>query len=174
MTLEFLVYNYEFCSELLRCSSREDDSSTPHVRSTLSRTKPSSPLLSPPAPVSRILAKSLLSLTSSSTDMSLAAVPDMLPTLLRRPGLTTWQVLNNDMVDPIHPDEFDSTGLEADELKKRKKYQATLWPNGKEAERGLDRCLRIYPHLQDTGAFFVAVLVKAGAPEVVVPAAVPA
>lgn len=114
----------------------------------------------------------LLSLTRTIEDMSLVAVPEMMPTLLRRPGLTTWKVLNNDLVDPIHPDQFDPTGVDADELKKRKKYLGTLWPNGKEAERGLDRCLRIYPHLQDTGAFFVAVLVKAGAPVVIAPAAV--
>ena len=97
--------------------------------------------------------------------MSLVAVPDLLPTLIRRPGLTTWTVLNNELVDPIHPEEFDSTNADADEMKKRKKFAATLWPNGKEAERGLDRCLRIYPHLQDTGAFFVSVLEKAAAPE---------
>ena len=106
--------------------------------------------------------------------MTLVAVPEMLPSLIRRPGLTTWQVLNNDLVDAVHPNDFDSTGLEADELKRRKKFLPSLWPNGKEAERGLDRCLRIYPHLQDTGAFFVSVLTKAEAPVKVVTASAPA
>ncbi|KAK4700923.1 multisite-specific tRNA:(cytosine-C5)-methyltransferase, partial [Phenoliferia sp. Uapishka_3] len=94
-------------------------------------------------------------------EMSLVAVPSELPALIRRPGLTTWKVLTNAMTPAPHPDDGPATAAGTEDKKGQKKIWAkTLWPNGKEAERGLDRCLRIYPHLQDTGAFFVAVLEK--------------
>lgn len=94
--------------------------------------------------------------------MSLVAVPDLLPALIRRPGLTTWNVLTNAMIPAPNPAlGLPATSEGSDDKKgQRKTWAKTLWPNGKEAERGLDRCLRIYPHLQDTGAFFVAVLEK--------------
>lgn len=98
--------------------------------------------------------------------MSLLDVSSLIPKLIRRPGLTSWTVMTNAMTPAPHPSDGPSTSAGTDDKKGQKKSWApTLWPNGKEAERGLDRCLRIYPHLQDTGAFFVAVLEKAAAPE---------
>lgn len=95
--------------------------------------------------------------------MSLLAVPDLLPTLIRRPGLTTWIVQTSTNTPAPYPGENDEEEEAARMAgKKVKKWPKTLWPNGKESERGMDRCLRIYPHLQDTGAFFVSVMVKAG------------
>lgn len=38
----------------------------------------------------------------------------------------------------------------------------TLWPKGDEAALGLEKCMRVYPHLQNTGGFFVTVLEKRG------------
>ncbi|KAK4046359.1 hypothetical protein OIV83_006140 [Microbotryomycetes sp. JL201] len=95
--------------------------------------------------------------------MSLMDASSELPALRRRPGLTTWQVIDNSMTALSHPDEEhpDDAGEELGN-RKRKTWARTLWPNGKEAERNLDRCLRVYPHLQDTGGFFIAVLQKAG------------
>ncbi|KAM0749571.1 S-adenosyl-L-methionine-dependent methyltransferase [Meredithblackwellia eburnea MCA 4105] len=95
-------------------------------------------------------------------DMTVVAVPDLLPNLVRRPGLTTWEVLTNELKPAPHPDDTSKVTSEGSEdFKGQKKvWTRTLWPNGKEAERGLENCLRLYPHLQDTGAFFVAVLEK--------------
>jgi multisite-specific tRNA:(cytosine-C5)-methyltransferase len=42
----------------------------------------------------------------------------------------------------------------------------SLWPAGDEAELGLERCMRVYPHYQNTGGFFIAVLEKKGAADV--------
>ncbi|PWN52711.1 hypothetical protein IE53DRAFT_311553 [Violaceomyces palustris] len=39
---------------------------------------------------------------------------------------------------------------------------ASIWPKGDEKELGIEHCMRVYPHLQDTGGFFVAVLEKEG------------
>ncbi|KDN43663.1 S-adenosyl-L-methionine-dependent methyltransferase [Tilletiaria anomala UBC 951] len=41
-----------------------------------------------------------------------------------------------------------------------KKVAKTLWPHGDEERLKLERCMRVYPHLQNTGGFFVAVLHK--------------
>lgn len=104
----------------------------------------------------------------ASPSMSILAVPHLLPELKRRPGLTTWKVLDKDMNSPTHPSLIDETTVPIFDHKGRKKtFAPSLWPNGKEAERGLDRCLRIYPHLQDTGGFFVCVLIKAEETEMV-------
>lgn len=106
--------------------------------------------------------------------MSLLDVSSSLPELIRRPGMTSWKVLDNNMAPAPHPDDEAATAaaIEANSDKKnyRKAWSRTLWPNGKEAERGLERCLRLYPHLQDTGAFFVSVLIKSETP-VAAPAA---
>lgn len=96
--------------------------------------------------------------------MSIIDVSDKLPELIRRPGLTTWPVIDNTLSPAPHPDDAEATARFAEEhteKRHRKVWSRTLWPNGKEKERGLERCLRIYPHLQDTGAFFVCVLEKA-------------
>lgn len=65
------------------------------------------------------------------------------------------------MTEAPHPSLGPSTRGTVDKKGQKKVWAPTLWPNGKEEERGLERCLRIYPHLQDTGGFFVSVLVKA-------------
>ncbi|KAL8280323.1 hypothetical protein RQP46_007240 [Phenoliferia psychrophenolica] len=105
-------------------------------------------------------------LLDACPDMSIVPVPDLLPKLKRRPGLTTWTVLTNALVPAPHPDDGPATSVGSDDKKGQKKTWArTLWPNGKEQERGLEHCLRIYPHLQDTGAFFVCVLEKKAASE---------
>ncbi|KAH8110311.1 S-adenosyl-L-methionine-dependent methyltransferase [Phellopilus nigrolimitatus] len=46
----------------------------------------------------------------------------------------------------------------------RNRMLATHWPPANVAELGLERCMRIYPHLQDTGGFFVAVLERTNSP----------
>lgn len=38
----------------------------------------------------------------------------------------------------------------------------TLWPQGNEAGLGLEHCMRVYPHYQNTGGFFITVLEKRG------------
>lgn len=38
----------------------------------------------------------------------------------------------------------------------------TLWPAGDEQELGIENCMRVYPHYQNTGGFFITVLEKQG------------
>ncbi|KAL9030686.1 MAG: hypothetical protein Q9196_001208 [Gyalolechia fulgens] len=75
---------------------------------------------------------------------------DQLPGLIRRPGLSTWNVMDrNGMgVYKSWAEVQDHPG---------KTLEGMFPPT---AQLPLDRCMRIYPHLQDTGAFFIAVLEK--------------
>jgi len=96
---------------------------------------------------------------SQYPSMSIKDVSACLPTLIRRPGLTSWTVTTRDP-NKIRPVASPNDLID---LPTNKKYPPTLWPSGNEVKHGLERCLRIYPHLQDTGGFFVAVLEKSAA-----------
>ncbi|KAH9931944.1 cytosine-5--methyltransferase [Fomitopsis serialis] len=85
-----------------------------------------------------------------------------LPALVHRPGMTTWipTVDRNITTDFLtYKDYWDSL---SDEKRKQSKMLESHWPpTSEETEKlNLPRCMRIYPHLQDTGGFFVAVLQK--------------
>ncbi|RLV84762.1 hypothetical protein JA9_000281 [Meyerozyma sp. JA9] len=70
-----------------------------------------------------------------------------LPGLVRRKGLSTWKVLGKDM-------EEKEKGAEG--------IPETAFPPS-ETEAGefhLDNCIRVYPHLQNTGGFFITVFEK--------------
>lgn len=91
-------------------------------------------------------------LKASNRTVKLVDVSDRLPTLKRRKGMTTWTVMDKymkevDMVDR-EKSRIPATGFPPSEV------DAT--------EMKLERCVRIYPHLQDTGGFFIAVLEKVG------------
>lgn len=84
----------------------------------------------------------------------LVDVSDQLVELNRRPGLSTWKVTTKEGVY--------LNSIEDLEERQRKKFPTTCFPPTAEeaAQMNLDRCLRIYPHDQDTGGFFVAVFEK--------------
>lgn len=87
---------------------------------------------------------------------------DRLAGLVRRPGLETWKVYNK------AGEEISSI----EELKKKQEENAqdnkiaeSVFPPEDGAARGLSRCMRVYPHLQNTGGFFIAVFEKKGESE---------
>lgn len=88
--------------------------------------------------------------------MRLVDVSAQLPSLQRKPGLTSWNVYAG-----RSGDEYVS--FEQVPPKERKEIRETMFPGPPDvmARLGLTHCLRVYPHLQDTGGFFVAVLEKA-------------
>lgn len=94
---------------------------------------------------------------AQNSDMSLLDVSERLPGLVRRPGMTSWKVFRRQVAESVEVKSY----ADLEENSEKAKYPTTLWPDGHESTRGLDRCLRIYPHLQNTGGFFVAVLEKA-------------
>lgn len=85
----------------------------------------------------------------------LVDVSTSLPELKRKPGLSTWKVTTKE-------GEFIESMEDIKDLRQRRKhFPSTFPPTAEEAkEMNLDRCLRIYPHQQDTGGFFVAVFEK--------------
>lgn len=90
-------------------------------------------------------------------------VSSFYPQLIRRPGVAFWK-------PPVDKELnfFDSyeSYLESlpEERKKTSKMARSHWPPDNVDELHLDRCMRVYPHLQDTGGFFVAVLERAEFP----------
>jgi 16S rRNA C967 or C1407 C5-methylase (RsmB/RsmF family) len=85
----------------------------------------------------------------------LVDVSTSLPELKRRPGLYTWKVTNKD-------GDFINSVDDIKEERQRKKFPATCFPPTLEEAKAmhLERCIRIYPHQQNTGGFFVAVFEK--------------
>ncbi|KAK7683830.1 hypothetical protein QCA50_013206 [Cerrena zonata] len=89
-----------------------------------------------------------------------------LPGLKHRPGLTTWTPSVDRSVVTDFTTYHDFIQSLPEEKRADTKLVESQWPpSAEDAERlHITRCLRIYPHLQDTGGFFVAVLQKAPAP----------
>ncbi|KZV87731.1 S-adenosyl-L-methionine-dependent methyltransferase [Exidia glandulosa HHB12029] len=97
----------------------------------------------------------------SNSDFELVDVSDRMPDLVRRPGMTTWKVANQQL------EVFDSFEQYSELTKNKSRTKGApltaghFPPEPKDAEAlHLERCMRVYPHLQDTGGFFVAVLRK--------------
>ncbi|KAH0786375.1 NOL1/NOP2/sun family protein [Histomonas meleagridis] len=74
---------------------------------------------------------------------------EMFPKLKRSQGLKTWKVILNGKV--INEDD------EIDE-NEQKRIKPTMYP--KNVIEGIENCIRFYPHQNDTGGFFIAVLKK--------------
>ncbi|KAL2312464.1 Multisite-specific tRNA:(cytosine-C(5))-methyltransferase trm4a [Schizosaccharomyces pombe] len=93
-------------------------------------------------------------LNATRGSVRLVDVSSELPQLKRSQGVDNWVVCDSDL--NIYP-SFDTLPKELYE-----KMPPTLWPLPKKelAELNIQNCLRIYPHFQNTGGFFVAVLEK--------------
>ena len=83
----------------------------------------------------------------------------LLPGLTRKPGLSSWVVM----------DKQGNTWQSWKDVEKRReeneghglgKLAEGMFPPSSDQIIPLDRCMRVYAHLQDTGAFFIAVLEK--------------
>ncbi|KAF5380127.1 hypothetical protein D9615_006115 [Tricholomella constricta] len=94
----------------------------------------------------------------SNPDFYLVDVSSMLPALKRRPGLSSWRPSVDRSINTAYAtyEEFQASQFANDNP--NTKLTEGHWPP-KDVERyDLPRSMRIYPHLQDTGGFFVAVL----------------
>lgn len=84
----------------------------------------------------------------------LVDVSDALPGLISTKGLSHWKVMSRDL------QEFQSFD-EVPERHRTQIRQQMFPPSQEDAEKfHLNRCMRILPHHQNTGGFFVAVFVK--------------
>ncbi|KAJ7669218.1 S-adenosyl-L-methionine-dependent methyltransferase [Mycena polygramma] len=97
----------------------------------------------------------------SNPDFRLVDVSAKIPELHRRPGLTSWRPTDRSLKTTYDTYEtFMETCAEGDIVKG--KMTRGHWPPEDVEALDLPRCIRIYPHLQDTGGFFVAVLERTG------------
>ena len=92
----------------------------------------------------------ILRLTNGKVEV--VDVSNDLPQLKRRPGLQSWKV-------------FDANGeeMEKSQFVPGGKISETMFAPTADEENiknQLTRCIRVYPHLQDTGGFFITVLQK--------------
>lgn len=83
-----------------------------------------------------------------------------LPGLKRRAGLQSWKVMDREgriwsswKEIEEHREKEGTNGL-------ARVAEGMFPPTGETAGLPLDRCMRVYPHLQDTGGFFITVLEK--------------
>lgn len=104
-------------------------------------------------------------------EFTIVDVSNALPGLKRREGVTAWKVGTNSPDGTVYHESYDTykTSLEeagnSDERRREKKELAsTLWAPDNAGELGLERALRLLPHDQNTGGFFVCVLEKAAEP----------
>mmetsp|Transcript_46111 Transcript_46111/g.116098 ORF Transcript_46111/g.116098 Transcript_46111/m.116098 type:complete len:773 (-) Transcript_46111:48-2366(-) len=86
--------------------------------------------------------------------MELVDVSSEIPLLKRSPGINTWPVYNDSRVQWMSPEDIP--------LSSRSKLEASIFPPPPEIAPSLhlERCMRFFPHQQDTGGFFVCVLRK--------------
>lgn len=89
-------------------------------------------------------------LRTNAGKVALVDVSAQLPGLKRKPGIKTWKVA-------------DKAGNFVE--KGESQLPASLYPPSEDVDLGLEHCIRVYPHQQDTGGFFIAVLEKKGEPE---------
>ncbi|KAJ7089364.1 S-adenosyl-L-methionine-dependent methyltransferase [Mycena belliarum] len=93
----------------------------------------------------------------TNPDFYLIDVSTKLPELQRRPGLTSWRPTDKSLKTSYNTYEtFMQTCTEGETVKA--KMTPGHWPPEDVESLNLPRCIRVYPHLQDTGGFFVAVL----------------
>ncbi|KAH0834903.1 S-adenosyl-L-methionine-dependent methyltransferase [Lanmaoa asiatica] len=88
----------------------------------------------------------------------LVDVSSQFPQLIRRPGITSWSPTVGRSIDTSHPSWAAYIETIPEDKRAESKILETHWPPSNIGTLNLERCIRIYPHLQDTGGFFVAVL----------------
>ena len=86
--------------------------------------------------------------------LRLVDVSGELEGLKRKPGMYAWEVGD---AFGWH-ERFDGVG------RRQRNVAVTMWPPGssKAREMNLERCVRIMPHLDDTGGFFIVAIDKVG------------
>jgi len=87
--------------------------------------------------------------------LRLVDISNELPLLKRAHGVSTWNIQDSDGSWYASFDSIDSG-------KRRAKIFPSVFPPTQEEAKEfcLEKCIRIFPHFQDTGGFFVAVLEK--------------
>lgn len=94
----------------------------------------------------------VLSALKDRTDFELLPTDQLLPGLKRRPGLISWKVMSSDKT-------WYDTFEDITNPKHIKSIAPTMFCEGAK-EHNLQYCMRVYPHQQNTGGFFICVMQK--------------
>ncbi|KAL5395095.1 hypothetical protein PMIN06_006470 [Paraphaeosphaeria minitans] len=107
--------------------------------------------------------------------VQLADASGYLPNLKRKPGLNKWKVYDTSAVSGGEKtahlfnswDAFVKAKQKYDTEEPERQFSSKISPGcfpptetSEEERTPLERCVRVYPHLQDTGGFFIAILEK--------------
>ncbi|KAK5133572.1 hypothetical protein LTR08_007611 [Meristemomyces frigidus] len=79
---------------------------------------------------------------------------DRLPGLIRAPGLTDWSIMSR--TGQIYESWAEAESNEP----AGSKISPGMFAPGADENIPLQHCMRVYPHMQDTGGFFIAVIEK--------------
>lgn len=93
-----------------------------------------------------------------SSHVNVVDCSESLPQLKRRPGLSSWNVIDKqgNIWQSWSEVKGERVRNDSDSLKR---LAEEMFPSDS-SRIPFERCMRVYPHLQDTGAFFIAVLEK--------------
>ncbi|KAJ3896030.1 S-adenosyl-L-methionine-dependent methyltransferase [Lentinula edodes] len=93
----------------------------------------------------------------SNPEYHLIDVSSNLPELKRRPGMSSWRPTADKSISSTYQ-TYEAFVAADPQAATSTKLTPGHWPPPNAHELKLERCMRIYPHLQDSGGFFVAVL----------------
>lgn len=91
------------------------------------------------------------------SDFELVDVSNTLPSLKRMPGLNKW-IMSVDRTATQFFETYEELMASSVDQNTKNRFAKTQWAPENINDLHIERCMRIYPHLQDTGGFFVAVL----------------
>jgi len=96
-------------------------------------------------------------LRNSKGSLELVDISDRLPGLIREQGLNSWKVIDKNKDHYTSPSQVPKS--------RREKVKVSFFPPTDEEAKtlNLDRCMRMLPHKQDTGGFFITLIRKVSA-----------
>ncbi|PLB48375.1 S-adenosyl-L-methionine-dependent methyltransferase [Aspergillus steynii IBT 23096] len=95
-----------------------------------------------------------------SANVKIIDCSNELPGLKRVPGMKSWTVMDREGRIWNNWKEIEEKREQEGISGLGRIAEGMFPPSGENADLPLDRCIRIYPHLQDTGGFFITVLEK--------------
>ena len=97
-----------------------------------------------------------------NTKVKVVDCSNALPGLKRTPGLRKWKIVDKKGRIFSSWEEY-SEATKDEDLDEKMKLVQGMFPLGSETDENAaptERCLRVYPHFQDTGGFFITALEK--------------
>lgn len=88
---------------------------------------------------------------------------DQLPNLKRAPGMKQWKIMDKSTRTWSSWEDVQKFAQEENDGVIPGRLQQSMFPPVEGSDGygiALDRCMRVYPHMQDTGGFFITVLEK--------------